>query len=106
MRYCTCICAGTPACVSCPCLGSRRWAAADNVLNSAAATRRFEAWYQDGDARHLVTEYAEAGDLLGAIKAAATGGGHLEEGQIMAWFVQVGAACIPLCRMPGGRRLT
>lgn len=50
----------------------------------------FEGLYLEGDSLHLATEFADGGDLLAAIRAAKERGEHLEEHQIMAWFVQVG----------------
>jgi hypothetical protein len=71
---------------------------------------RFEALYQEGGLTHLVTEYAMGGDLLGVVRkingrAGGRGGEaegrrgkggematqqkHLDEDQIMNWFVQV-----------------
>ncbi|KAI8464884.1 MAG: kinase-like domain-containing protein [Monoraphidium minutum] len=45
----------------------------------------FEGAYQEGPLAHLVTEYADGGDLLAAIRGAAAAGRELGEGQIMGW---------------------
>lgn len=52
----------------------------------------FEGLYQEGPLLHIVTEWADGGDLLSAVKRAAAGGGHLPEDQIMDWLVQVGGS--------------
>jgi NIMA (never in mitosis gene a)-related kinase len=56
--------------------------------------RLLDTSFLEGGTLHIVTEYADAGDLFGAIAAqAATGAGALfAEADVLGWFVQVALA--------------